>query len=194
MRPTLHVWLLCSLALLLQICRAQTPAAPAAKHTDVPSVAARQEDVLTLDGIIKAYYEVISGPAGRPREWARDRTLYIPGIRFVVFEEDAGNKIMAHLLTHQEFVDASNEDAVGKGFYEREVHRVAHRYGNVVHVFSTSESRRTPGGPVLGRSVDSLELYWDGQRWWITNANIWPKARPGAPLPPEFQPGTAAAR
>src|SRR3982751_3050476 len=46
----------------------------------VPYKTARTEDVATLDGIIKAFYETVSGPAGQAREWGRDRTLYIEGI------------------------------------------------------------------------------------------------------------------
>jgi len=164
-----------------------------AHHVAVPAIAARPADVSTIDGIMKAYYEVISGPAGHPRQWARDRTLYVPGIRFVIMEAGAKGKASATVLTHQEFVDASDGDAVAKGFYEREVHRVTHRFGNVVHVFSTSEARRTPNGPLLGRSVNSVEMFWDGTRWWIVNANIWPKEAPGNPLPAEFRPDVAAA-
>src|SRR6266566_2862004 len=43
----------------------------------------RSEDVSTIDGIIAAFYDVVSGPAGTPRQWHRDSTLYIPNARFV---------------------------------------------------------------------------------------------------------------
>ena len=32
----------------------------------VPTIAPRAEDVSTIDGMIRAFYEVISGPAGKP--------------------------------------------------------------------------------------------------------------------------------
>ena len=38
---------------------------------------ARREDVESIEGIVKAMYEVISGPAGE-RDWARERTLLHP--------------------------------------------------------------------------------------------------------------------
>src|ERR1041385_111693 len=53
------------------------------RHVVVPTVAPRAEDVATVDGIVKAYYDVITGPAGTPRQWGRDRSLYIPNVRFV---------------------------------------------------------------------------------------------------------------
>jgi hypothetical protein len=59
------------------------------KHISVPSIEASPADVQSLDGIMKACYETACGPAGQPRQWARDRTLYIPGIRFVTISDDA---------------------------------------------------------------------------------------------------------
>src|SRR5213079_3789402 len=57
--------------------------APARRHVVVPTVAPRPTDVATVDGVVKAYYDVITGPAGQPRQWSRDRSLYIPALRFV---------------------------------------------------------------------------------------------------------------
>src|SRR5213076_1756970 len=68
-------------ALLLPVALgAQTPAR---RHVDVPTVAPHAADVATVDGIVTAYYDVITGPAGQPRQWSRDRSLYIPALRFV---------------------------------------------------------------------------------------------------------------
>jgi hypothetical protein len=147
----------------------------------------RPEDVSSIDGIVKAYYEVISGPAEKEREWGRDATLYVPGIRFIVFSEGKYGETVARSLSHQEFVNDSDPAMKGKAFYEREVHRITHRIGNVAHVMSTAEQQFEPGGPVKGQSVDSLEMYWDGARWWIASANIW-ELKPGQPLPKEFLP------
>lgn len=46
---------------------AQTPAKTAKARVKVETIAPRPEDVATLDGIIKAFYETISGPQGQPR-------------------------------------------------------------------------------------------------------------------------------
>src|SRR3989442_4706048 len=57
--------------------------APARKHVAVPTIPPRPEDVASVNGIIKAFYEVISGPAGQPPHWGRGRSPYIPRVRFV---------------------------------------------------------------------------------------------------------------
>ena len=153
----------------------QTRAEP---HVRIARSEARAEDVSSIDGVIRAYYQVVSGPKGRPREWGRDRTLYIPGVRFLVFSKDRNGKTTAQSMSHQE---------VKKGFYEREIHRITHRAGDVVHVLSTAEHSASPNGPAAGRSIDSLALYWDGKRWWIASANVW-ELGAGESLPAEFLP------
>jgi hypothetical protein len=57
----------------------------------------------------------------------------------------------------------------------------------VAHVFSTYEARRTPQGPIIARGVNSIELFYDGKRWWIVAA-IWDNERENSPIPPEFLP------
>jgi hypothetical protein len=157
-------------------------------HISIGIASPRPEDVSTIDGMIKAYYEVVSGPAGQRRQWDRDATLYIPNVRFVILSEDATGKTTAQSMTHQEFVDMSQASMGGKAFYEHEVHRITQRAGNVVHVFSTAERSSSPDGKVEGRGIDSIELFWDGKRWWITGANLWDLNTTKHPLPAEFLP------
>jgi hypothetical protein len=155
------------------------------KHVEVPTIAPRAEDVGSLDGIMKAFYEVISGPAGQPRQWSRDRTLYISGVKFVSMNENATGEPVAHVMDHQQFVDSSNEMVVSKGFFEWEIHRETNRFGNIAHIFSTYESRITKEGPVIARGVNSIELFWDGKRWWIASA-IWDDERKNNPIPKDL--------
>src|SRR5262245_54729111 len=134
----------------------QGTAKPQASRANVaiPHREPRPEDVSSIDGIVKGYYEVVSGPAEKDREWGRDATLYAPGIRFVIFSEGKDGKTVARSLSHQQFVNESDLAMKGKAFYEREVHRSTHRVGNLVHVMSTAEQQSEPGGPVLGQSID----------------------------------------
>ena len=144
------------------------------------------EDVASIDGVIRAYYEVVSGPPGQPRDWDRDRNLYIPGVKFVAMSVKDG-KPSAAVMTHDEYVKRSNDWLVKNGFEEREIHRVVRRFGNIAQVWSTYESRDKSGGPVTARGINSLELYWDGTRWWVASA-IWDDERPDNPIPKEYLP------
>jgi hypothetical protein len=54
-------------------------------------------------------------------------------------------------------------------------------------VFSAYEYT-TEDGKLKGRGVNSIELFWDGARWWIA-AVSWGEERPGNPIPEELLPG-----
>ena len=163
-------------------------AAQAARpKVEVATIAPRPGDVATIDGMVNAYYEVVSGPKGQPRDWARDRTLYIADVRFVPVDIDKDGRIQPRISTHQQFVDASDASLAGQGFFEKEIHRVTERFGPIAHVWSTYESRRTADGPVIQRGINSIELFWDGQRWWIANA-IWTDETKDNPIPKEYLP------
>ena len=88
--------------------------------------------------------------------------------------------------THQEFVDAT-EPLIQKGFVEREIFRTTRRYGNMVHVDSTYETLVGVEQPRRSRGVNSVELYFDGQRWWVASV-VWQSEDAAHPIPPELLP------
>src|SRR6185369_12198986 len=126
----------------------------------------REDDVATIDGIVKAFYEVISGPAGAPRQWKRDAALYLPGARFTQVKPD--NSIRVE--TKPEYIARVDHWLVTNGFYEYETEREVQQYGKVAHVVSTYESRQTKDGPLIGGGKNSIQLVHDGTRWWIAAA------------------------
>lgn len=157
------------------------------RSVSVLTVEASPEDVSSLDGIVKALYECVSGPAGQPRQWSRDQTLYIEGVHFVAMHEDSARHVTARVMTYQQFVDLTDAKLVKGGFFESEIHRKTQRFGNIANVLSTYESRYTNDGPVIDRGVNSIELFWDGHRWWIVTV-IWDRERPDNPMPKELLP------
>lgn len=148
----------------------------------------RAEDVGTLDGILAAYYDVVSGPPG-PRDVERDKSLHWPGARAGILADDPElARPVVQMMTLDEYHERS-APLFAKGFYEREIHREVVTFGEVTHAWSTYETRATPDGPVTGRGVNSIQLFHDGRRWWITSW-IYAAERPDRPIPPEFLPPT----
>ena len=142
--------------------------------------AADPADVETLDGIISAFYDVISHAAGQPIDWARDSTLYLADLRFRIV---GGGGVQ--IIDHAGFARANAD--VSQGFFEREVHRVTQRFGPIAQVWSTYEWRASPDGPVGGRGINSIELVFHGGRWWIGSAT-WTSETPENPIPAEYLP------
>lgn len=165
---------LSSLALLL------LPSIASAQHTPRP------EDVQTLDGIIAAWYDIVSVDAGETPDWARDSTLYLPEVRFVILVDGAPDEVdRASILDHAQFAEAVGESS--DGFFESEIHRVTQRFDNMVHVFSTYEFGQSEDGSIMGRGINSIQLFFDGQRWWIVGA-AWRNETTERPIPEEFLP------
>ena len=172
---------------LLLACASSTPAGSTAPSTvAVEPVAPRPEDVGSVDGIMRAFYEVTNVMPGAPRQWGRDRTLYVPWIRFVALGSGTTGRPAVTVWTHPEFV-AATDPLLEKGFVEREIHRTTRRYGNMVHVDSTYETLIGTGAPVRGRGVNSLDLYFDGQRWWVASV-VWQSEDASHPIPAELLP------
>jgi len=142
--------------------------------TPIPNPA----DVGSIPDIVRVSYEVISGPAGVPRQWDRDRTLYIPGATFVAVWEDEG-KVKTKIMTPEDY---RRDFKIRAGVFETEIGRRIERYGHVAHVRSVAVVRSTPDGPVEERYINYFQLYWDGTRWWIAGM-VWDKERPSAPIP-----------
>jgi hypothetical protein len=138
-------------------------------------------DVGTIEGIIHAYYDVINGPAGVPREWRRDSTLYMPGATFVAMQQHDG-KPAPDIVTPEQFRRAVDREFVRQGFFEIEIGRRIERFGHVAQVRSVYQTRRGAKAPLLGRGVNYLLLFWDGTRWWISSA-VWDDERPGGKIP-----------
>ena len=163
-------------------------AAQAARpKVEVATIAPRPGDVATIDGMVNAYYEVVSGPKGQPRDWARDRTLYIADVRFVPVDIDKDGRIQPRISTHQQFVDASDASLAGQGFFEKEIHRVTERFGPIAHVWSTYESRRTATAPSSSAASTRSSSSGTDKRWWIANA-IWTDETKDNPIPKEYLP------
>jgi hypothetical protein len=134
-------------------------------HTAVSGQEPRPEDVATIDGIIRAYYEVVSGPAGERADMERDRSLHHPQAWVAIAGVDASGKPEVNVMT----LDGYHGDNAPRreGFWEWETGREVRRSGNMVHVWSSYASARTEGGEPYERGVNSITLFHDGERWWI---------------------------
>ncbi len=129
--------------------------------------AARPEDVATIDGIIKAYYEVVSGPAGETADVERDRTLHHLDAWIAVANVNSAGTPVVRTMTLDEF--HGDNAPRQRAFWEWETDRATERSGNMVHVWSSYASARSQDGEPFTRGVNSITLFYDGERWWIMN-------------------------
>ena len=137
------------------------------------------DDVKDIDAIINAYYDVVSGSAEDPWEYDRDAYLH-DSDAMIIRIDDLGNVAKRSLA--DEYMDFVFDPRTP--IYEIELGRKVHEYGNIAHVWSTYEVRDAPDGNVLWRGVNSIELYFSRDRWWISS---WTTQREdGTPIPTRY--------
>jgi hypothetical protein len=163
--------------------------APAAAQVATPPPAAKPADVSSPDAIMAATYDVISGPAGQPRDWDRFRSLFVPGARLIpVVAKKTGGGYDTRIITPDEYAQKADAYFQKNGFAEREIARTAERYGNIMQIFSTYESRHdAKDAQPFARGINSFQLFYDGTRWWVVTI-YWLEETPENPLPKEFLP------
>lgn len=144
-------------------------------------------DAASPEALVAALYDAISGPVGHARDWARFRRLFAPDGRLVALGRRPDGTIVQRTLTPDDYVNGSGAFLTQSGFTERETHRVMHRYGHVVHVFSAYEGTFTrEGQPGTVRGVNSIQLVETGGRWRVLTVLWNDEATAGAPVPASF--------
>ncbi|WP_034923660.1 hypothetical protein [Gillisia sp. CAL575] len=120
------------------------------------------EDVKSIDAIINAYYDVVSGSSNDPWEFERDK--YIHSKDAVITRLDENGKAESHKL-EAEYIPiglSPKED-----FYEKELKRMTTQFGNIAQVWSAFEIRTEPNMASNIKGLNSIQLHYENGRWWI---------------------------
>lgn len=127
------------------------------------------DEVSSLDGIIKAYYEVVSVKVGEKISYERDSLLHSVHALVGLPSTGKDGKFKLNLMSLKEYHRIADASLEKNGFYEKEISRKVEHFGAIYHVWSTYESRNEITGPVIDRGINSIELFYDGTRFWITS-------------------------
>jgi hypothetical protein len=144
-------------------------------------------DVGSIDAIMKAVYSVISGDAGKPRDWDRFHSLFHKDARLIPAGKNPTTGVAgARAFTPDEYITRAKPLFEKEGFYESEKARRVDVYGNIAHVFSTYESRHAAAdAKPFARGINSFQLLNDGKRWWVLTI-YWQAESPENPLPKQY--------
>jgi len=152
---------------------------------------AKAADAASIDGIIAAVYDSISGPADQKRDWSRLRSLFISGARLIPTAKNAGEvnahgKIAPQVMDIDGFIARIGVHVEKNGFFEREIARRTEQFGHIAHAWSTYESRQRADDPEpFMRGVNSIQLFYDGSRWWIVSI-YWQHESTEHPIPAKY--------
>ena len=191
--------LFANLALTLGAQQSASPAAPEppplvgslAGHPSWPA-AKKASDVDTVDHLLASLYDVISGPAGKARDWDRFRSLFLPDGRLAVIRPDVAatradpeHKGDAVFLSPDMYVERDDPYFKTHGFFERSIANRVEEFGNLVHVWSTYESRRAEHDQPFARGVNSIQIVHAQGRFWLASV-LWDEERSGLTLPEKY--------
>lgn len=172
---------------MLALLRIPSPGLQSQTKPTQPAAGAAQAnpaDVDSVEHIVAAAYDSISGPAG-PRNWDRLRSLFYPDARLIPSRGDNSGKVGANTLSVEQYIERGKQYFDKEGFYEASVANRIEIWDHIAHVWSTYESRHATGEKPFARGINSFQLLYDGTRWWVLTI-YWEGEEPGHPLPEKY--------
>jgi hypothetical protein len=150
-------------------------------------------DVDTVDHLVASIYDVISGPAGKARDWDRFRSLFLPDGRLGVIRPGAPathdqpeRKDDAVFLSPDMYVERNDSYFKTHAFFEHSIANRVEEFDNLVEVWSTYESRHAENdAQPFARGVNSFQIVHAQGRFWVANI-LWDAERPGLLLPEKY--------
>jgi len=138
---------------------------------------ANPDDVVTIDGLIDAYYESVSGHPGK-RDAERMQSLFIKGGNMGINRtgDEPVHQFVEELLLTDRFLTISND------FFERELSRDTQQFGDMANVISTyGISDAIENTNYSARGVMVFQLIRHNDRWWIVST-MFQRESPEFPL------------
>jgi len=150
------------------------------------SIPVNIEDVKSIDAIIHAVYDVISGDSAVKRNWDRMRTLFIPEGRLISTGIRPDGTSRYRVMSLEDYINLNGPFLEKNGFFENEISKKTEQFGNIAHVFSTYQSKhkQTDEKP-FARGINSIQLMFDGKRWWVVSI-YWTGESPTNPIPGKY--------
>jgi hypothetical protein len=138
--------------------------------------AKNKSDVDSVEHLIASIYDVISGPAGKPRDWDRFRALFLADGRLGVIRPDAPakNGVPAHksdvfLRAPEQYAERNDPYFKTNGFFEPGIANRIEEFGNLP----------------FARGINSFQIVHAQGRYWIASI-LWDDERPGLTLPHKY--------
>jgi len=141
-----------------------------------------------LDQVMQRLYATISGPAGQKRDPDAFRAMFVKqwGRLSVMGKDPQSGTAAVRIITPDDYIERSFPVLEKNGFYEQEAARRTERFGDIVAVWSTYESRHKPGEAPFMRGINAIQFVNEGGAWKILSI-VWQAERPDLKLPQEYE-------
>jgi hypothetical protein len=112
------------------------------------------------------------------------RSLFVAGARLMPrsLKDPAGVRIWSV----EDYIENAGSTLEKNGFFEREIGRTTEVYGDIAHVFSAYDSKRTAeDAEPFARGVNSIQLLKHNGRWWVVSI-FWQGETPENKVPARY--------
>ena len=130
-----------------------------------------------ISAAVDEMYAMISGPKG-PRDWSRQANCFHPDARQIRTSIDEHGRPVMKIMSLDDYSHDTTPYFAENDFYEIEIGRRIDLFGNIAHVWSAYEARRSPEDEEPERQgVNSIQLFRDADKGWRIISMIWDNAR-----------------
>ena len=145
-------------------------------------------DLEAIGAAVDEMYAMISGPKG-PRDWSRQQRCFHPEARQMRTSVDERGRPAIRIMSLDDYARDTGPYFAEHDFFEVETGRRIDVFGNIAHVWSAYEARRSLEDPEPERrGINSIQLFRDAEHGWRIIGMIWDNEREGVKLP-EFGSG-----
>ena len=114
------------------------------------------QDVQSIEAIMDAYYDVVSGSADDPWQFERDKFLHSPAALIVKIDQNGNSEARSLEAEYIPLLLTKKQD-----LYEIELKRKVSIFGNLAQVWSAFEVRSNPEDPTDIKGLTSLQLHYE---------------------------------
>ncbi len=119
--------------------------------------------------------KVVSIKKGQKIDTAYYRTFFLPSARFTFVGKEDG-KSLHETMSLNDFLGSLTDEYYSNGYFETGKGRILEQYNGIAHMTQSFYGKDSDGEE--GWGINSYQLIYSGDRWWITNM-VWTMSENG---------------
>ena len=122
----------------------------------------------TPEGVAAKMLEFISFEKGETKDWDEFRNLFLPTAQMISLRPDAPVSRQVRAMNLEEFIRYAGPNYPKEGFEEIVIGLEVNEFNGIATVFQSFHCK-TPSGSYEARGINSYQLVYLNDRWWIAS-------------------------
>ena len=129
----------------------------------------------SIEGITNKMIELISGDIGEKRNWDEYRNLFLPTAQKISIRKSKDGITRTRAMNLEEFVRNVGPLYARDGFEEYAIGLTVNEFNGIANVFQSYYCKNLLG-TYEKRGINSYQLVYMNDRWWIANTLFTPES------------------